>query len=225
MHQDSQGHNGLIYPGLAQRMSAGTGILHSEKNDAWRLTGGDEHQDPVHFVQMWVLPDENGIEPGYEQLEIDDELLRGGLVPVASRPAGHQDAAAISISQRHAALLAARLAPAESVALPDAPFVHLFVARGSVELEGSRAAGHRRRAPDHRGRRPARHRRPDGAEVSSGRCTPASRLPPPRACRLRAGAAQLTGAALGAALGLGGRGRVDVAEPVAVDRLAQSPPA
>ena len=83
MHQDSQGHNGLIYPGLAQRMSAGTGILHSEKNDSWRLTGGDAHKDPVHFVQMWVLPDENGIRPGYEQLDIADELLRGGLVPVA----------------------------------------------------------------------------------------------------------------------------------------------
>jgi hypothetical protein len=90
VHQDSQGHNGLIYPGLAQRMSAGTGILHSEKNDSWRLTGGDEHTDPVHFVQMWVLPDENGIRPGYEQLEIADELLRGGLVPVASGRPGAQ---------------------------------------------------------------------------------------------------------------------------------------
>src|ERR687886_1750781 len=84
VHQDSTGHSGVIYPGLAQRMSAGTGILHSEKNDAWRLSGGDEHQDPVHFVQMWVVPDEAGITPGYEQLEIDHELLSGGLVPVAS---------------------------------------------------------------------------------------------------------------------------------------------
>ena len=88
VHQDSQGHNGLIYPGLAQRMSAGTGILHSEKNDSWRLTGDTEHTDPVHFVQMWVVPDEAGSRPGYEQLEIDDDLLRGGLVPVASGPDG-----------------------------------------------------------------------------------------------------------------------------------------
>ena len=65
-------------------MSAGTGILHSEKNDSWRLQGGAEHTDPVHFVQMWVVPDEPGLEPGYQQLEIDDELVRGGLVPVAS---------------------------------------------------------------------------------------------------------------------------------------------
>jgi quercetin 2,3-dioxygenase len=63
VHQDSTGHNGVIYPGLAQRMSAGTGILHSEKNDSWRLQGGDAHRDPVHFVQMWVLPDEGGITP------------------------------------------------------------------------------------------------------------------------------------------------------------------
>jgi quercetin 2,3-dioxygenase len=82
VHQDSTGHNGVIYPDLAQRMSAGTGILHSEKNDSWRLHGGDAHRDPVHFVQMWVVPDEGGITPGYEQLEIDDALLTGGLVPV-----------------------------------------------------------------------------------------------------------------------------------------------
>ena len=56
VHQDSTGHAGVIYPGLAQRMSAGTGILHSEKNDSWRL-GGDRHVDPVHFVQMWVVPE------------------------------------------------------------------------------------------------------------------------------------------------------------------------
>ncbi len=73
----------MIYPGPAQRMSAGTGILHSEKNDSWRLAG-EAHTDPVHFVQMWVVPDESGITPGYEQLEIDHELLSGSLVPVAS---------------------------------------------------------------------------------------------------------------------------------------------
>ena len=134
VHQDSTGHNGVIYPGLAQRMSAGTGILHSEKNDSWRLAG-DVHSDPVHFVQMWVVPDEPGITPGYEQLEIDDELLKGGLVPVASGMAHHE--AAIRIKNSHAALYAARLAPGQSVQLPEAPFLHLFVPRGSVALEGA----------------------------------------------------------------------------------------
>ncbi len=54
--------------------SAGTGILHSKKNDSWRLQG-EEHHDPVHFVQMSVEPDQSGITPGYEQLEVDDALL------------------------------------------------------------------------------------------------------------------------------------------------------
>lgn len=136
VHQDSEGHSGVIYPGLAQRMSAGTGILHSEKNDSWRL-GGDRHDQPVHFVQMWVVPDEGGVAPGYEQLEIDHELLAGGLVPVASGMDAHRDAAAIRIRNRYAALHAARLAPGQSVQLPDAPYLHLFVPRGEVDLEGA----------------------------------------------------------------------------------------
>ena len=136
VHQDSQGHNGVIYPGLAQRMSAGRGIMHSEKNDSWRLTGGPEHEEPVRFVQMWVTPDESRIEPGYEQLEIADELLSGGLVPVASGRGAHRDAAAIRIKQKDATLHAARLAPGASVTLPTAPFVHLYVPIGSVVLEG-----------------------------------------------------------------------------------------
>jgi hypothetical protein len=137
VHQDSEGNKGVIYPGLAQRMSAGTGILHSEKNDAWRHGVGDVHHEPVRFVQMWVLPDQRGIKPGYEQLEIEDELLRGDLIPVASGMDKHADAAAIRIQNRHAALHAARMQPAETVTVPDAPFVHLFVARGTVDLEGA----------------------------------------------------------------------------------------
>ena len=137
VHQDSTGTSGVIYPGLAQRMSAGTGILHSEKNDSWRVAGGPEHDEPVHFVQMWVLPDEGGLTPGYEQLEIDHELLSGGLVTVASGMARHDGAAAIHINNRYAALHAARLQPGQQVQLPEAPYVHLFVPRGAVELEGA----------------------------------------------------------------------------------------
>lgn len=137
VHQDSTGHRGVIYPGLAQRMSAGTGILHSEKNDSWSLSGGPSHTEPVHFVQMWVVPDEERITPGYEQLEIDDELLRGGLVPVASGMSKHAGAAAIRIQNRYAALSVARLQPGDAVELPEAPFLHLFVPRGRVDLEGA----------------------------------------------------------------------------------------
>ena len=139
VHQDSTGHHGVIYPGLAQRMSAGSGILHSEKNDSWRLDDRprEAHEEPVHFVQMWVVPDESGLVPGYEQLEIDDELLAGGLVPVASGLARHDGAAAIRIRNRYAALHAARLRPGQQVELPDAPYLHLFVPRGAVTLEGA----------------------------------------------------------------------------------------
>ncbi len=139
VHQDSEGNNGIIYPGLAQRMSAGSGILHSEKNDSWRISGTPAHSDPVHFVQMWVVPDEAGGAPGYEQREIAADLLSGGLVPVASGMDKHAGETAIRIGQKHAALYAARLAPGQSVSLPDAPFVHLFVPQGTVSLEGSGA--------------------------------------------------------------------------------------
>lgn len=134
VHQDSTGHSGVIYPGLAQRMSAGRGILHSEKNDSWTLHG-EKHTEPVHFVQMWVLPDEPGRTPGYQQLEIDGELLAGRLVTVASGMPAHRDARAITIGNRYAALHAARLQPGGRVDLPDAPFLHVFAARGDVTLE------------------------------------------------------------------------------------------
>ena len=141
VHQDSTGHSGVIYPGLAQRMSAGRGILHSEKNDSWTLTGEGSHAEPVHFVQMWVVPDEAGIAPGYQQLEIDDSSLQGKLVTIASGMPQHAGDAAITISNKYAALRGARLQPGESVELPQAPYLHLFVPRGEVVLEGAGPLG------------------------------------------------------------------------------------
>ncbi len=124
-HQDSTGRHGVIYPGLAQRMSAGSGILHSEKNDS--------AAERVHFVQMWVIPDESGISPSYQQHEIDDAQLQGHLVTIASGIAGRD--AAITLHNRHAALHGARLTAGETVDLPQAPYLHLFVARGEVALD------------------------------------------------------------------------------------------
>jgi quercetin 2,3-dioxygenase len=129
-HKDSEGNRGLIYPGLAQRMSAGTGIWHSEINPR-----GDAD---VHFIQMWVLPDTERVNPGYQQLDINGELDRGGLVPVAS---GRGHDAAIAIRQRDAVLWAGRLAGDEALTLPNAPYVHLFVAKGAADLEGAGRLG------------------------------------------------------------------------------------
>jgi redox-sensitive bicupin YhaK (pirin superfamily) len=127
-HKDSEGNEGEIYPGLAQRMSAGTGIWHSEMNPS--------PSEDVHFVQMWVLPDTERITPGYEQKDINSELDRGGLQPIASGQ-GHDSA--ISISQRDAVLWGARLGAGERVTVPDGRYVHVFVADGDVVLEGAGA--------------------------------------------------------------------------------------
>ncbi|HEY4332448.1 MAG TPA: pirin family protein, partial [Ilumatobacteraceae bacterium] len=62
-HRDSEGNSGVLYPGLAQRMSAGSGIRHSEMNPS--------PDEAAHFIQMWVLPDANGVKPGYQQLDIN----------------------------------------------------------------------------------------------------------------------------------------------------------
>lgn len=129
-HQDSEGNHGRLYPGLAQRMSAGRGIRHSEKNAS--------STDEVHFVQMWVLPDTNGIDPGYQQTDINDQLAAGGLVPVASGQ-GHDGA--VSIHQSDAVLWAARLSPGERVEVPSAAYGHIFVARGAADLEGNGRLG------------------------------------------------------------------------------------
>lgn len=131
-HKDSEGNRGILYPGLAQRMSAGTGIWHSEMNPR-------SDQD-VHFIQMWVMPDARRITPGYEQLDINGYLAKGGLVPVASGK-GHESA--ISIRQKGAVLWAGRLQPGETVTVPDNAYVHLYVTKGSAHLEqaGSLNAG------------------------------------------------------------------------------------
>jgi redox-sensitive bicupin YhaK (pirin superfamily) len=153
-HKDSEGNRGLIYPGLAQRMSAGTGIWHSEINNS----GASD----VHFIQMWVVPGADNLNPGYEQLDINVELAKGELVPVAS---GQGHGSAIAIRQRGATLWAARLGAGGAAALPDAPYVHVFVAKGAVDLEGAGAlaAGDAARVTGAGG--PSVTAGPEGAEV------------------------------------------------------------
>ena len=123
-HRDSEGNHGIISPGHAQRMSAGTGILHSEHN-------AREDAD-VHFLQMWVLPDTEGIEPGYEQIDIGDRVESGELFPIASGQ-GHEGA--VHIHQAGAVLWGGRLAAGKTVDVPVDRHVHLYVAAGSGTLD------------------------------------------------------------------------------------------
>ena len=87
--------------------------------------------EPVHFIQVWVLPDTAGIEPSYEQKDINEELATGVLVPIAS---GKNHPNAVKIHQRDAVLWGARLQPGQTVTLPDDGHVHLFVAVGDGQL-------------------------------------------------------------------------------------------
>jgi redox-sensitive bicupin YhaK (pirin superfamily) len=127
-HRDSEGNHGVLYPGLAQRMSAGRGIRHSEMNAS--------QDEAVHFVQMWVFPDAQGIQPGYEQRDLNAELSAGGLVAIAS---GQGHPGAIRIHQRGAVLWGARLAAGAAATIPQAAHTHVFVAVGAGELSGSGA--------------------------------------------------------------------------------------
>jgi redox-sensitive bicupin YhaK (pirin superfamily) len=124
LHADSRGTRGIVRPGLVQSLSAGSGVLHSERNDAPGADG------PTRFLQMWLRPDEPGLDPAYDQAEV---ALTDELTPLVSggRPAPAR------IRASGATLLGARLPPGGSVRLPDAPYLHLFVARGSLDLEGA----------------------------------------------------------------------------------------
>jgi hypothetical protein len=85
-HEDSMGNGSVIRPGDVQRMSAGTGVTHSEFNDS--------DAEPVHFLQIWVVPEREGLKPGYEQKAFADEEKRGRLRLVGSRD-GREDSVTI----------------------------------------------------------------------------------------------------------------------------------
>jgi redox-sensitive bicupin YhaK (pirin superfamily) len=153
-HRDSEGNVGVIEPGLAQRMSAGRGIRHSEMNASPTA--------PVHLVQMWVLPDTQGIDPGYEQRWVGEALAGGGLVPIAS---GRGHDGAVRIHQRDAVCWVGRLDAGATVTVPDATHVHVYVARGSATLDGAGRLGEGDAARLTDAGSPTLTAGPDGAEV------------------------------------------------------------
>ncbi len=106
-HKDSTGTGAIILPGDAQRMSAGTGIRHSEFNASQTA--------PVHFLQIWLLPDRTGIAPGYEQVTLPAVTQGDSRLDLIGGPAGGADAVTIHSDAR---LYRATLAPGGSLELP-----------------------------------------------------------------------------------------------------------
>jgi redox-sensitive bicupin YhaK (pirin superfamily) len=125
-HKDSIGNGSVIHPGDVQRMSAGRGVMHSEFNPS--------KTEPAHLLQIWLLPDVTGIEPGYEQKHFDSASKRGQLRLIASRDGRdgslriHQDAAL------YAALLDGPDAVVHRLAADRKAYVH--IARGQVAVDG-----------------------------------------------------------------------------------------
>ena len=125
-HKDSLGSGGIIRPGEVQRMSAGTGTRHSEFNAS--------AQDEAHFLQIWLLPQEKSLPPGYEQKRIAAEEMQGCFRVIAS-PDGRDGSVII---HQDAAIYASRLGSGETADLALIPErrAWLQVARGAVELKG-----------------------------------------------------------------------------------------
>ena len=124
-HRDSMGNRGVIRPGEVQRMSAGTGVRHSEYNPS--------SSEPLHLLQIWILPERQGIAPSYEQKPI--VAARGALALVAG-PATENGAVAI---HQDAKLFTARLEDGDTVRhmLPRGRHAWLQVTRGAVRLNGA----------------------------------------------------------------------------------------
>ena len=125
-HKDSMGNGSVIRPGDVQRMSAGTGVRHSEANPST--------SDPVHLLQIWIMPNRLGSAPGYEQKFFADEEKRGRLRLIAS-PDGRDGSVTV---QQDARLHAALLEPGQEVVYELRAERHAWVqvARGTIELNG-----------------------------------------------------------------------------------------
>lgn len=126
-HRDSMGNGGVIRPGEVQRMSAGSGITHSEFN------ASDE--EPVHFVQVWILPEQRGITPSYEQRNFD--LATNGKLQLIASPDADENSMAI---HQDAKVYAGKLDAGASLRHEIAKDRHAWVqvARGEVEVNGTK---------------------------------------------------------------------------------------
>jgi redox-sensitive bicupin YhaK (pirin superfamily) len=126
-HRDSMGTGSVIRPGDVQRMTAGTGLTHSEFNAS--------KTDPVHFLQIWIMPGKRGLTPGYEQKTFSSEEKQGRLRVVAS-PDGRDGSVTVNTD---ATLYAGLFDQGESaeLSLPAGRHAWVQVARGSVRVNGN----------------------------------------------------------------------------------------
>lgn len=126
-HSDSMGNGSVIRPGDVQRMSAGTGVMHSEKNPS--------EAESVHFLQIWIVPERTGIRPSYEQKRFSEEDRQGKLTLVAS-PEGRDG----SVSLNQDVKVYSTILDNESVTHEFAPerYGWVQVARGEAEINGKR---------------------------------------------------------------------------------------
>jgi redox-sensitive bicupin YhaK (pirin superfamily) len=130
-HRDSMGTHGLIRPGELQRMSAGTGVTHSEFNAS--------ASEPVHFLQIWLLPEREGLAPSYEQRAFAPADLADRLRLIASRD-GRDGSVKV---HQDVNLYASRMSPDAGVSFrPGAGrSLWLHVAKGKVQVEGRELQG------------------------------------------------------------------------------------
>ena len=125
-HRDSMGNSSIIRPGDVQRMSAGTGVSHSEANPS--------PTDPVHLLQIWILPKQMGLDTSYEQKFFADELKRNKLCLVASEDGSDGSVTVHQNVSLHAAVL--DQGKEVSYELNPNRYAWLQVARGAVALNG-----------------------------------------------------------------------------------------
>ena len=128
-HEDSMGNGSVIRPGDVQRMTAGTGVRHSEQNAS--------DSERVHLLQIWILPDTVGLEPGYEQNAFSEDERRGQLRLIAS-----EDGRAGTVQVHQDVSLFASILPADEEVehqMDQQRYAWLQVARGSVDVNGEPA--------------------------------------------------------------------------------------
>jgi redox-sensitive bicupin YhaK (pirin superfamily) len=127
-HRDSMGTGSVISPGDVQRMSAGTGVAHSENNPS--------PTQPVHFLQIWIRPDRMGVQPGYEQKHFDASEKRGKLRLVVSGDGAEGSLTVHQDARMYAGLFDGAESATLQIAAGRRAYVHLV--RGELTVQGTR---------------------------------------------------------------------------------------